>query len=97
MSHSCDIVFTDVISEAAMVRTVISLDEDDKRWLDDEAAREGVAMTEVVRRAVRQLRTELEHRSDFEALLAATAGAGTGEDGLDVQRRLRDEWEQRPS
>jgi hypothetical protein len=80
-----------------MVRTIISLEDDDKRWLDDEAAREGVAMTEVVRRAVKQLRSELEHRSDFEAMLVATAGLGTGEDGLDVQRRLRDEWERRPS
>jgi len=80
-----------------MVRTVVSLEEGDKRWLDAEAAREGVPMTEVIRQAVRRLRAEKERAASFEALLAATAGAGSGEDGLEVQRRLRDEWERRPS
>jgi hypothetical protein len=78
-----------------MVRTIVSLDEDDKRWLDDEAARQGVPMTEVIRRAVKRLRSEGERTVDFERLLAATRGIGTGEDGLAVQRRLRDEWERR--
>jgi hypothetical protein len=84
-----------VISEATMVRTVVSLDEDDKRWLDNEAAREGVPMTEVIRRAVRRLRSEHERTADFDRLLAATRGIGSGEDGLEVQRRLRGEWERR--
>jgi len=78
-----------------MVRTIVSLDEDDERWLDDEAARQGVPMTEVIRRAVKRLRSEGERTVDFERLLAATRGIGTGEDGLAVQRRLRDEWERR--
>lgn len=78
-----------------MVRTIVSLDEDDKRWLDDEAARQGVPMTEVIRRAVKRLRSEGERTVDFERLLAATRGIGTGEDGLAVQGRLRDEWERR--
>lgn len=39
-----------------MVRTVISLDPDDKRWLDSKAREEKVAMTEVVRRAVKHYR-----------------------------------------
>ena len=35
----------EVTSEAVMVRTVVSLDEKDKRWLDERAAAEGVPMT----------------------------------------------------
>jgi hypothetical protein len=85
------------ISEEVMVRTVISLDEEDKRWVDAEAVREGVPMTEVIRHAVKQLRLEMERAATFEARLVATVGIGSGEDGLDVQRRLRDEWERRPS
>jgi len=80
-----------------MVRTVISLDEKDKRWLDRKAAREGISMTELIRRAVRRLRSEEAAGSAFERLLRATSGIGSGEDGLAVQRRLRNEWQGRPA
>lgn len=76
-----------------MIRTVVSLDAEGKRWLDAEAEREGVPMTELIRRAVRQLRRETERLAAFDAMLERTAGIGSGEDGLVVQRRLRDEWE----
>jgi Arc/MetJ-type ribon-helix-helix transcriptional regulator len=76
-----------------MIRTVISLDEDDKRWLDRRAAQEGVSMTELIRRAVRLLRgqTAEDYRS-LEELLAATSGIWKQGDGLEYQNRLRDEW-----
>ena len=76
-----------------MIRPVVSLDAEGKRWLDAEAEREGVPMTELIRRAVRQLRRETERLAAFDAMLERTAGIGSGEDGLVVQRRLRDEWE----
>lgn len=76
-----------------MVRTVISLDEDDKRWLDRRAKEEGVPMTELIRRAVRLLRSlaPSEHRS-LDDLLHATAGLWRRGDGLRYQERLRREW-----
>ena len=76
-----------------MVRTVISLDEDDKRWLDRMAKREGVPMTELVRRAVRLYRRQAptEGRS-LDELLQATSGLWKRGDGLRYQRRLRREW-----
>ena len=80
-----------------MVRTIISLEEGDKRWLDAEAAREGVPMTELIRRAVRQLRRETERLAAFDAMLERTTGIGSGGDGLVVQGRLRDEWERHPA
>lgn len=79
-----------------MVRTVIALPQEDKDWLDREAAREGVSMTELVRRAVRLLRAETERRESFSDLLAATAGTWTEGDGLEYQRRLRAEWDREP-
>ncbi len=76
-----------------MVRTVISLEEEEKAWLDRKAEQEDVSMTEVVRRAVRRYREESElsvHR-----LLEKTSGIWSGEDGLSYQRRIRDEWHDR--
>ena len=78
-----------------MVRTVISLDEQDKDWLDRRAAEEGVPMTALVRRAVQLLRAHAD-RDDppLEELLASTRGTWRHGDGLAYQRRLRDEWGQ---
>jgi hypothetical protein len=74
-------------------RTIISLDEDDKRWLDELAAQEDVPMTELIRRAVRLLRSrQTGDGRGLDELLSATAGTWKGEDGLSYQRRLRDEW-----
>ncbi len=78
-----------------MVRTLVSLDEEDKQWLDEKASREGVPMTEVVRRALRRMRSEEMAAGAFDELLKATRGIGSGEDGLVVQRRLRNEWNRR--
>jgi len=44
-----------------MVRTLISLDTEDKAWLDRVARAEGVPMTKLVRRAIHRLRKEQEY------------------------------------
>lgn len=76
-----------------MVRTIISISEDDKRWLEERAAQEGIPMTEVVRRALRQMREKAEREEPpTETLLSQTQGLWTKEDGLEYQRRLRGEW-----
>jgi len=75
-----------------MTRTVISLDNDIKKWIDARAAQEGVPMTEVVRRALQQYR-EHEEQS-VERLLSETSGIWPAGDGLQYQQNLRDEWGQ---
>lgn len=76
-----------------MVRTVISLEESDKEWLDREAERLGVPMTELVRHAVGRLRRSSELGAErFDRLLEMTSGTWEHGDGLEYQRRLRDEW-----
>ncbi len=76
-----------------MIRTVISLDETDKRWLDQQAAFQRVSMTEVVRQAVRAMRAvRQQNGDDFELLIASTAGIWPHGDGLDWQQTVRDEW-----
>ena len=76
-----------------MVRTVISLEEQDKRWLDRTAHSEGVPMTELIRRAVRLLRQQLRReRPGLDDVLDRTSGSWTLGDGLAYQRKARREW-----
>jgi hypothetical protein len=77
-----------------MVRTVISLTEDDKAWLDRRAHEDGVTMTEIVRRSVRFYRSICDPEdADFSSLLDRTAGTWKQGDALEHQRRARAEWE----
>ena len=79
-----------------MVRTIISLDPDDKAWLDRAARQERIPMTRLVRRAIRRLRKESEASAPrFEVLLRKTSGMARLGDGVAVQRRLRAEWRRR--
>jgi hypothetical protein len=82
-----------MISEAIMVRTVVSLEESDKRWLDERAAAEGVPMTEMIRRAVRLLRRQSRRQTPgLDDLLDRTVGVWERGDGLEYQRKTRREW-----
>ncbi len=78
-----------------MAKTLINLDSEDKDWLDQEARRRRVPMTELVRQAVRgfRLREETAARPTLEQALAQTAGIWRNGDGLAWQLRQRAEWE----
>lgn len=77
-----------------MQRTLINLDVKDKAWLDHMAKERGVSMAEVVRTAVRDYRERADMRGDeaWQEMVRRTAGIWRHGDGLDWQRRLRDEW-----
>lgn len=76
-----------------MVRTVISLDKEDKRWLDETAREQHVPMAEVVRQAVHLLRKESTREAQgLDKLLQNTSGIWKKGDGLAYQRRMRGEW-----
>ena len=80
-----------------MERNVNMLEKDDRDWLEAEAVRQGVPMTELMRRAVLLLRTETEQRESFDDLLATTAGTWPQSDGLEYARQLRAEWDRGPA
>lgn len=67
-----------------MPRTLINLEADDKVWLDEEARRRQLPMTELVRQAVRlfRLREQSLQRPDLAEALARTAGLWRQGDGL---------------
>lgn len=80
-----------------MIRTLISLEDEDKRWLDRRAKEEGATMAQVVRTAVRRYREQCEREAgepSLEELLQRTSGLWKGGDGLEAQLRLRGEWEE---
>jgi predicted DNA-binding protein len=76
-----------------MVRTVISLDEKDKAWLDKKSKKTGKAMTCIVQEAIQEYRVkdEREHPS-FGDLLQKSRGTWKKGDGLKYQRKTRNEW-----
>lgn len=76
-----------------MIRTLISLTEKDKRWLDSYSARHGQSAAETVREAIRRLRSVDAEREKAE-ILGQTGGLWEGrkDDALDVVDRMRDEW-----
>jgi hypothetical protein len=78
-----------------MARTLINLDPDDKHWLDREARKRHVPMTELVRQAIRsyRMREESRGRPALQNALARTAGIWRQGDGLAWQQRMRDEWD----
>ncbi len=73
-----------------MIRTIISLQPDDKEWLERKAESQGVPMTQLVREAVRRMREQED--VSFEKLLKQTTGLWRKGNGLAYQRRLRKEW-----
>ena len=80
-----------------MIRTVISLDRENKEWLDQRAEYENVSMAELIRIAVRQYREQMPpDDASFDELLRQTSGIWKGKDALKHQRELRREWRKRP-
>jgi predicted transcriptional regulator len=77
-----------------MPRTLISLDQDDQRWLDQYARSQNLSRTEVGRRALRQYREQHQMgERGFTEALERTKGTWPGEDPLDHLDRLRSEWD----
>jgi hypothetical protein len=78
-----------------MVRTVVSLDERDKQWLDRKAREGGVPMTVLVRQAVRELRIKGNvspaAEPAFEEILRMTKGTWRKGDAASWVRKLRRE------
>ncbi len=82
-----------------MIRTLISLDDEDKKWLDRRSKEEGLTMAQLVRSAVKQYREQCEtsaNEPSLEQLLQQTAGSWRAGDGLAYQQAVRGEWEETP-
>jgi hypothetical protein len=81
---------------AAMTRTILSIPEDEKKWLESYGRRHRISSAEVVRRAIREYRLK-ESRKGLAGVLKETAGTWTSLKGetQDHVDALRDEWERK--
>ncbi len=76
-----------------MIRTVISLEPEDKHWLDRKSKETKMPIAAIVRQAIRQMRAEDEVASpSLDVLLEQTKGTWTREDGLAYQQSIRGQW-----
>ncbi len=77
-----------------MTRTIISIPEDEKKWLDSFGRRHRISSAEVIRRAIREFRLKKPEK-DLAAVLQETAGAWTSikGDSRDYVEAMRKEWE----
>ena len=80
-----------------MTRTIISLPEEEKKWLESYGRRHRISSAEVVRRAIAEYRQRRSDRA-LEAVLRETAGAWTSVkgDSREYVDSLRREWERKP-
>jgi hypothetical protein len=79
-----------------MTRTILSLPEDEKKWVESYGRRHRISNAEVIRRAIREFRLK-KPEIGLTAVLRATAGAWTSVkgDSRDYVDALRKEWERR--
>jgi hypothetical protein len=76
-----------------MTRTILSLPEDEKKWLESYGRRHRISGAEVIRRAIREFRL-MKPDKDLASVLRETAGAWTSikGDSRDYVDKLRKEW-----
>ena len=74
-----------------LVRTVISLDEKQKAWLDQQASLRRVSRASLIRQAISEYHAKESRVSDvsFQEALEQTAGIWQSGDGLEYQVRVR--------
>ena len=80
-----------------MIKTLVSLEEKQKKWLDSMAKEKGVPMAYLVREAVAEYMVQGSNPRDkqlsLKELVKRSSGAWKGEDGLKYQLKMRKEWE----
>lgn len=73
------------------LRTIITISENDKKWLESYSKTSGISMAEAIRQGINQLR-QREEKNIFQALIEETRGIWNKEDGLKYVEKLRSEW-----
>ena len=73
---------------------MISLDDEQKAWLDRQAALRRVSMASLIHQAVSEFRMREQRGpvASFQEVLKHTAGIWQAGDGLKYQERIRKEW-----
>ncbi len=76
-----------------MVRTIVTIEESDKRWLDRYSGRHSQSTAETIRLAIKEFQKKT-HEGDYRRALKDTAGLlGAKDDSVQFVRKLREEWD----
>ena len=73
-------------------RTIITLSEEDKMWLEGYSKAFNVSVAEVIRQGIKKLR-ETHESEAYHKLVENTRGIWKEGDGLKYQMDIRSEWE----
>ncbi len=76
-----------------MVRTLVSIDENDKRWLDKYSHEQGRSTAEIIRQAIKEFQQKM-RTNQRQRILDKTFGIlKDKEDSVKFVRKIREEWE----
>jgi len=75
-------------------RTIITLSEEDKRWLESYSSLHRVSVAEAIRQGIRKLK-EAEFFENYRTVVENSKGLWKKGDGLDYQQKIRAEWNSR--
>ena len=75
-----------------MVRTIVTIEDSDKRWLDKYSDKHGQSTAQTIRSAIREFQKKIQENS-YHGTLRKTAGLFKGkDDSVRFVRKLRREW-----
>lgn len=72
-------------------RTIITLPEEDKKWLQSYSRAHDISLAEAVRQGVQKLRIA-EQQELYRSLVNSTKGIWKKGNGLEYQESIRSEW-----
>ncbi len=75
-------------------RTIITLSEEDKRWLESYSSLHRVSLAEAIRKGIRKLK-EAELVENYHTIVQNSKGLWKKGNGLDYQKAIRAEWNSR--
>lgn len=73
------------------VRTIITLSEEDKKWLESYSRLHHMSVAEAIRRGIKKLKAA-EFLENYQTLVLNSKGLWKKGDGLTYQRQIRTEW-----
>ena len=73
------------------IRTIITLSEEDKQWLESYSNVHQVSLAEAIRQGIRRLK-DAELQETYRVLVRSTKGLWKKGDALKYQRKIRSEW-----
>jgi hypothetical protein len=76
-----------------MVRTIVTIDESHKRWLDKYSQRHHQSAAQTIRQAIQEFQNKI-RKSEYQGIVRGTSGLfKDGEDSVAYTRRIRKEWD----